>query len=108
MTILIAATFGALSGLSMAREGNAHGANAVVGSVGGLVATYLGQDFGWNGPNDGAGPIGAAVGAVFVVALGRAIAGLSLAPARTLRGTKTLVRDSASKPPGSEITSKAR
>jgi uncharacterized membrane protein YeaQ/YmgE (transglycosylase-associated protein family) len=42
---------------------------AVLGIVGAFVATYLGQALGWYGPNEGAGLIGAVVGAVIVLAV---------------------------------------
>jgi uncharacterized membrane protein YeaQ/YmgE (transglycosylase-associated protein family) len=40
---------------------------AILGIVGAFVATFLGQAVGWYGPNDGAGLIGAAVGAIIVL-----------------------------------------
>ena len=39
----------------------------VLGIVGALVATWLGQAIGWYGPNDGANFIGAVVGAIIVL-----------------------------------------
>lgn len=39
----------------------------VLGIVGALVATWLGQQIGWYGPNDGANFIGAIVGAIIVL-----------------------------------------
>nr|WP_221288849.1 GlsB/YeaQ/YmgE family stress response membrane protein [Amaricoccus macauensis] len=42
---------------------------AILGIVGAFVATFLGQAVGWYGPNDGAGLIGAAVGAIIVLAV---------------------------------------
>ena len=47
----------------------------ILGIVGAFVATYLGQALGWYGPNDGAGFIGAIVGAVIVLAVWGAFAG---------------------------------
>ena len=41
----------------------------ILGIVGAIVATYLGQALGWYGPNQGAGLIGAAVGAIIVLAV---------------------------------------
>jgi uncharacterized membrane protein YeaQ/YmgE (transglycosylase-associated protein family) len=41
----------------------------ILGIVGAIVATYLGQALGWYGPNEGAGFIGAVVGAVIVLAI---------------------------------------
>jgi uncharacterized membrane protein YeaQ/YmgE (transglycosylase-associated protein family) len=71
-TILIGAAIGALATFS--RDRSACVVNTVLGSLGGLAATYLGEDFGWNGPNDGAGPVGAVIGAVLLIAIGRAFA----------------------------------
>lgn len=39
----------------------------ILGIIGAFVATYLGQALGWYRPNDGAGFIGAVVGAVIVL-----------------------------------------
>ncbi|KPF73183.1 hypothetical protein IP69_00775 [Bosea sp. AAP35] len=39
----------------------------ILGIVGAFVATYLGQAMGWYGPGEGAGLIGAVVGAVIVL-----------------------------------------
>ncbi len=39
----------------------------VLGIVGALVATFLGQAIGWYGPGQGAGLVGAVVGAVIVL-----------------------------------------
>ncbi|PWK61466.1 GlsB/YeaQ/YmgE family stress response membrane protein [Roseicyclus mahoneyensis] len=39
----------------------------ILGIVGAFVATYLGQSLGWYGPDQGAGLIGAAVGAIIVL-----------------------------------------
>lgn len=42
---------------------------ALLGVVGAVVATWLGQAIGWYGPNDKAGLIGAVVGALIVLAI---------------------------------------
>ncbi len=47
----------------------------LLGIVGAVVATYLGQAVGWYAPGDGAGFIGAVVGAIIVLALFRAFGG---------------------------------
>ncbi|WP_181699035.1 GlsB/YeaQ/YmgE family stress response membrane protein [Chthonobacter albigriseus] len=47
----------------------------ILGIIGAFVATYLGQALGWYGPNDGAGLIGAIVGAVIVLVIWGMIAG---------------------------------
>jgi uncharacterized membrane protein YeaQ/YmgE (transglycosylase-associated protein family) len=39
----------------------------LLGIFGAVVATWIGQAIGWYGPNDGAGLIGATVGAVIVL-----------------------------------------
>jgi len=41
----------------------------ILGIVGAFVATWLGQALGWYGPGEGAGFIGAVVGAVIVLAI---------------------------------------
>jgi len=46
---------------------------AILGIVGAFVATWLGQAVGWYGPGQGAGLIGAIVGAVIVLAIWGAI-----------------------------------
>ena len=42
---------------------------AILGIVGAFVATYLGQALGWYAPGEGAGLIGAVVGAIVVLAV---------------------------------------
>lgn len=39
----------------------------ILGIVGAFVATYLGQSLGWYGPGQGAGLVGAVIGAVIVL-----------------------------------------
>jgi uncharacterized membrane protein YeaQ/YmgE (transglycosylase-associated protein family) len=39
----------------------------VLGVIGAVLATWIGQAVGWYGPNDGAGFIGAVVGAVIIL-----------------------------------------
>ncbi len=39
----------------------------ILGIVGAFVASYLGQAFGWYAPGEGAGLIGAVVGAIIVL-----------------------------------------
>jgi len=41
----------------------------ILGVIGAFVATYLGQSFGWYGPGQGVGLIGAAIGAIIVLAV---------------------------------------
>jgi uncharacterized membrane protein YeaQ/YmgE (transglycosylase-associated protein family) len=47
----------------------------ILGIVGAVVASYLGQALGWYRPGEGAGLIGAIVGAVIVLLIWGAIAG---------------------------------
>jgi uncharacterized membrane protein YeaQ/YmgE (transglycosylase-associated protein family) len=47
----------------------------ILGIVGAFVATYLGQALGWYQPGQGAGLIGAVVGAVIVLVIWGMIAG---------------------------------
>ena len=46
----------------------------ILGIVGAFVASYLGQALGWYAPGEGAGLIGAVVGAVIVLLIWGAIA----------------------------------
>jgi uncharacterized membrane protein YeaQ/YmgE (transglycosylase-associated protein family) len=48
---------------------------AVLGIVGAFVATFLGQALGWYRPGEGAGLIGAVVGAVIVLLVYSMVAG---------------------------------
>ena len=48
---------------------------AILGIVGAFVATYLGQALGWYRPGEGAGLIGAVVGAVIVLLIYGMVAG---------------------------------
>ncbi|WP_333815481.1 GlsB/YeaQ/YmgE family stress response membrane protein [Tabrizicola sp.] len=41
----------------------------ILGIVGAFVANFLGQSLGWYGPEDGAGLIGAVIGAIIVLFL---------------------------------------
>jgi uncharacterized membrane protein YeaQ/YmgE (transglycosylase-associated protein family) len=52
---------------------------AVLGIVGAFVATYLGQALGWYSPGEGAGLIGAVVGAIIVLFVYHLVAGRSRA-----------------------------
>ena len=46
----------------------------ILGIVGAFVASYLGQALGWYGPGEGAGLIGAVVGAIVVLAVWSVVA----------------------------------
>jgi uncharacterized membrane protein YeaQ/YmgE (transglycosylase-associated protein family) len=48
---------------------------AILGIVGAFVATFLGQALGWYRPGEGAGLIGAVVGAVIVLLVYGMVAG---------------------------------
>jgi uncharacterized membrane protein YeaQ/YmgE (transglycosylase-associated protein family) len=48
---------------------------AVLGIVGAFVATFLGQALGWYQPGEGAGLIGAVVGAIIVLFIYHMVAG---------------------------------
>lgn len=48
---------------------------AILGILGAFVATYLGQALGWYRPGEGAGLIGAVVGAVIVLLIYSMVAG---------------------------------
>jgi uncharacterized membrane protein YeaQ/YmgE (transglycosylase-associated protein family) len=48
---------------------------AILGIVGAFVATYLGQALGWYRPGEGAGLIGAVVGAIIVLLVYSMVAG---------------------------------
>lgn len=41
----------------------------ILGIIGAFVATYVGQAVGWYGPDQGAGFIGAIVGAIIILAI---------------------------------------
>ena len=47
----------------------------ILGIVGAFVASYLGQALGWYGPDQGAGLIGAVVGAIIVLFVYGLVAG---------------------------------
>ena len=45
----------------------------ILGIIGAFVATWLGQVLGWYGPNEGAGLIGAVIGAIIVLLIWGAV-----------------------------------
>jgi len=49
----------------------------ILGIVGAFVATYLGQALGWYRPGEGAGLVGAVVGAIIVLFVYGLVAGRS-------------------------------
>jgi uncharacterized membrane protein YeaQ/YmgE (transglycosylase-associated protein family) len=56
----------------------------ILGIIGAFVATYLGQAMGWYRPGEGAGLIGAVVGAVIVLLIWGLIAGRRETPGSRL------------------------
>jgi uncharacterized membrane protein YeaQ/YmgE (transglycosylase-associated protein family) len=76
-TIIIGFIAGVVAKLIMPGDNEPSGfiLTTVLGIVGAFVATYLGQALGWYGPGEGAGLIGAVVGAIIVLLVYGLIAG---------------------------------
>jgi uncharacterized membrane protein YeaQ/YmgE (transglycosylase-associated protein family) len=70
-TIIIGFVAGIIAKFLMAGPNEPSGfiLTTILGIIGAFVATWLGQALGWYGPNEGAGLIGAVVGAVIVLAV---------------------------------------
>jgi uncharacterized membrane protein YeaQ/YmgE (transglycosylase-associated protein family) len=70
-TIIIGFVAGIIAKFLMPGENEPSGfiLTTLLGVVGAFVATYLGQAVGWYQANEGAGLIGAVVGAVIVLAI---------------------------------------
>lgn len=70
-TIIIGFIAGVIAKFLMPGENEPSGfiLTTILGIVGAFVATWLGQALGWYGPGEGAGLIGAVVGAVIVLAV---------------------------------------
>jgi uncharacterized membrane protein YeaQ/YmgE (transglycosylase-associated protein family) len=70
-TIIIGFVAGVIAKFIMPGENEPFGfvLTAVLGIVGAFVATFLGQALGWYRPGEGAGLIGAVVGAIIVLAV---------------------------------------
>lgn len=68
-TIIIGFIAGVIAKLITRGDNNPSGfiLTTLLGIVGAFVATFIGQAIGWYGPDDGAGLIGAIVGAVIVL-----------------------------------------
>ena len=68
-TIVIGFVAGVIAKFIMPGENEPSGfiLTTILGIVGAFVASYLGQALGLYGPNEGAGLIGAAVGAIIVL-----------------------------------------
>ena len=70
-TILIGFVAGIIAKLIMPGDNEPQGfiMTTLLGVGGAVVASWIGQALGWYGPQDGAGLIGAVVGAVIVLAV---------------------------------------
>jgi uncharacterized membrane protein YeaQ/YmgE (transglycosylase-associated protein family) len=68
-TIIIGFVAGVIAKFIMPGDNEPSGfiMTTLLGVVGAFVASYLGQSMGWYGPNDGAGLIGAVIGAIIVL-----------------------------------------
>ena len=75
-TIVIGFIAGVLAKLIMPGNNEPSGfvLTTILGIVGAFVASYLGRAMGWYAPGEGAGLIGAVVGAIVVLAVWAAIA----------------------------------
>jgi len=78
-TIIIGAVAGFIARLLSPAPNNPSGfiLTAILGIIGAFVATYLGQAIGWYRADQGAGLIGAVVGAVIVLFIYHLVAGRS-------------------------------
>ena len=76
-TIIVGFIAGVIAKLIMPGRNEPSGfiLTTILGIVGAFLATFLGQEFGWYGPGEGAGLIGAIVGAIVVLALYGMVAG---------------------------------
>jgi uncharacterized membrane protein YeaQ/YmgE (transglycosylase-associated protein family) len=76
-TIIIGFIAGVIAKFIMPGENEPAGfvLTTILGIVGAFVATYLGQALGWYGPGQGAGLIGAVLGAIIVLFIYGVIAG---------------------------------
>ena len=76
-TILIGFVAGVIAKFIMPGDNEPTGfiLTAILGIVGAFVATFLGQALGWYQPGEGAGLIGAVVGAVVVLVVYGMVAG---------------------------------
>jgi uncharacterized membrane protein YeaQ/YmgE (transglycosylase-associated protein family) len=76
-TIIIGFVAGVIAKFIMPGDNEPSGfiLTTILGIVGAFVATYLGQAMGWYGPGEGAGLIGAVVGAIIVLVVYGMVAG---------------------------------
>ncbi len=74
--IIIGGIAGAIAKFIMpGRDGGGIIITIILGIVGAVVATFLGQALGWYGPDQSAGFIGSIVGAIIVLFIYRLVAG---------------------------------
>jgi len=78
-TIIIGFIAGVIAKLIMPGDNEPSGfiLTTILGIVGAFVATFLGQALGWYRPGEGAGLIGAVVGAIIVLVVYGMVAGRS-------------------------------
>jgi uncharacterized membrane protein YeaQ/YmgE (transglycosylase-associated protein family) len=76
-TIIIGFVAGVIAKFIMPGENEPSGfiLTSILGIVGAFVATFLGQALGWYRPGEGAGLIGAVVGAIIVLVIYGMVAG---------------------------------
>ena len=76
-TIIIGFVAGVIAKFIMPGENEPSGfiLTSILGIVGAFVATFLGQALGWYRPGEGAGMIGAVVGAIIVLVIYGMVAG---------------------------------
>jgi uncharacterized membrane protein YeaQ/YmgE (transglycosylase-associated protein family) len=76
-TIIIGFVAGVIAKFLMPGDNEPSGfiLTAILGIVGAFVATFLGQALGWYSANEGAGLIGAVVGAIIVLVVYGMVAG---------------------------------
>ena len=76
-TIIIGFVAGVIAKILMPGDNEPAGfvLTALLGIVGAFVATFLGQRLGWYQPGEGAGIIGAVVGAIIVLLIYSRVAG---------------------------------
>jgi len=78
-TIIIGFVAGVIAKFIMPGDNEPSGfiLTTILGIVGAFVATYLGQSLGWYRPGEGAGLVGAVVGAIIVLLVYGFVAGRS-------------------------------
>ena len=76
-TIIIGFVAGVIAKFIMPGDNEPQGfiLTTILGIIGAFVATYLGQALGWYRPGEGAGLIGAVIGAIIVLLIYGMIAG---------------------------------